>query len=112
MFAQRCFVTDAWIVHAPHLVRLTQRCEKFVTLCYAGMFDPYGFDSYAGYDDYYGYDDYGGYDYGGYGGDMGYGMAPPRPMGFGRARAMGAGAVRIHFYYYAELRNQINLWMS
>ena len=56
----------------------------------AGMFDPYGYDSF-GYDDYYGYDDFSGYDYG-YGGDMGYGMTSPRGMAFGgRGRAMAAG---------------------
>jgi len=57
------------------------------------MFDSYGYDSY-GYDDYY-YDDFGGYDY--YGGDMGYAMPAPRPMAFGRARAMaGAGVCNVH----------------
>jgi len=57
-----------------------------------GMYDPYGYDSY-GYDDYsYGFDDYtGGYDY--YGADMSYAMPAPRPMAFGRGRAMGAAAV-------------------
>ena len=69
------------------------------------MFDPYGYDSY-GYDDYY-YDDYSGYDY--YGGDMGY-MPAPRPMAFGRARAMAAAVcdrfvppVMINFFYICRM---------
>jgi len=62
-------------------------CDLFLE----GMFDPYGYDAY-GYDDFgYGYDDYSGYDY--YGADMSYAMPAPRPMAYGRARAMGAAGV-------------------